>query len=89
MCVFVYETDGVTQPARDRKPMTFREIYLWSVDLKDFRRNPRSELGTRTATLHRQGIEKLRKNWVYKVRESCVPFLKPASLGKARRAISK
>lgn len=69
MCVFVYETDGVTQPARDRKPMTFTEIYLGKVDLKDFRKNPRSELGTRTATLHRQGIEKLRKNWVYKLRE--------------------
>lgn len=69
MCVFVYETDGVTQPARDRKPMTFTELYLGKVDLKDFRKNPRSELGTRTATLHRQGIEKLRKNWVYKLRE--------------------
>jgi hypothetical protein len=69
MCVFVYEVDGTTQPARDRNPMTFTEIYLGKVDLKDFKKNPRSELGTRTATLHRQGIEKLRKNWVYKLRE--------------------
>lgn len=69
MCVYVYETDGMTQPARDRKPMTFTEIYRGKVDLKDFRKNPGGELGTRTATLHRHGIEKLRKNWVYKLRE--------------------
>jgi hypothetical protein len=25
------------------------------------------ELGTRTATLHRDGIKKLRKNWVYRL----------------------
>ena len=69
MCVFVYEVDVMAQPARDRHPMRFTEIYLGKVDLKDFRRNPRSELGTGTATLHRQGIEKLRKNWIYKLRE--------------------
>ena len=40
MCVFVYEVDGTTQPARDRSPMTFTEIYLGKVDLKDFRKNP-------------------------------------------------
>ena len=32
----------------------------------DFRKNLRSELGTRTATLHADGIAKLRRNWVYK-----------------------
>lgn len=28
MCVFVYEVDTVTEPARDRDPMTFTEVYL-------------------------------------------------------------
>ena len=31
----------------------------------DFRSNPRGPLGTRTATLDREGIRKLRENWVY------------------------
>lgn len=66
MCVFVYGIDDVTEPARARAPMTFTEVYLGQVTIADFRRNARSELGTRTATLHRAGIEKLRTNWVYK-----------------------
>ena len=67
MCVFVYNVDGVTEPALDRQPMTFREVYLAQVTLNDFRRNPRGELGTRTATLHREGIKKLREHWVYRL----------------------
>ena len=66
MCVFVYSTDNATEPARDRRPMAFTEVYLGLVAVADFRRNPRGELGTRTATLHRAGIEKLRQNWIYK-----------------------
>jgi len=69
MCVFVYEVDCSTEPARDRKPMTFSEIYLGKVTLVDFRKNARGELGTRTATLHKHGIEKLRQNWIYKSKE--------------------
>lgn len=69
MCVFVYTVDNETEPARERKPMTFTEVYLGRVSINDFRRNPRGELGTRTATLHRQGIEKLRQNWIYKLNE--------------------
>lgn len=69
MCVFVYKVDCVTEPARDRQPMDFTEIYLGNVILADFRKNPRGELGTRTATLHRGGIEKLRQNWIYKFTE--------------------
>ena len=67
MNVFVYEVDCITEPAKDRQPMTFCEIYLGKVTLTDFRKNPRGELGTRTATLHKSGIEKLRKNWIYKL----------------------
>ena len=65
MCVFVYRVDNVTEPAVDRAPMRFTEVYLGHVTVEDFRRNSRSELGTRTATLDRQGIQKLRRYWVY------------------------
>lgn len=47
--------------------MTFTEVYLGNVSIADFRKNPRGELGTRTATLHKAGIEKLRSNWSYKL----------------------
>jgi hypothetical protein len=69
LCVFVYNVDNTTQPARERHPMTFREIYLGKVAATDFRKNARGELGTRTATLHREGIKLLRENWVYKLTE--------------------
>jgi hypothetical protein len=67
MCVFVYSVDNETEPARERKPMTFIELYLGKVSVADFRKNARGELGTRTATLHRARIEKLRQNWIYKL----------------------
>jgi len=65
MCVFVYVVDTNSEPAVDRKAMKFTEVYLGKVTVDDFRKNNRGELGTRTATLDRYGIEKLRKNWVY------------------------
>src|SRR5207245_8738443 len=68
MCVFVYQVDNSTEPANDRAPMTVTEIYLGHVTKDDFRKNQRGELGTRTATLHKSGIEKLRKSWVYKLK---------------------
>lgn len=67
MCVFVYDIDSLTEPAVDRRPMTFTEVYLGHVSIADFRKNPRGELGTRTATLHKDGIQKLRSNWVYRL----------------------
>jgi hypothetical protein len=67
MCVFVYNVDDYSEPARDRQAMAFTEVYLVSVTIDDFRKNLRSELGTRTATLHRDGVKKLRKNWIYKL----------------------
>jgi hypothetical protein len=67
MCVFVYEIDRKTEPAEARRPMRFTEVYLGHVTLADFRKNERGELGTRTATLDRSGIAKLRSNWVYKL----------------------
>jgi len=65
MCVFVYAVDAETQPARDRAPTRFTEVYLGHVTIDDFRKNARGELGTRTATLHAKGIKKLRENWIY------------------------
>ena len=67
MCVFVYEVDTEREPAVDRAAMSFREVYLGNVVTTDFRKNPRSELGTRTATLHKDGVKKLRANWIYKL----------------------
>lgn len=67
MCVFVYDVDVESEPAAQRRPMTFTEIYLGHVTVEDFRKNPRGELGTRTATLHKDGIQKLRASWVYRL----------------------
>jgi len=67
MCVFVYETDQLTEPASKRRPMQFTEVYIGQVVEGDFRENSRGKLGTRTATLHAEGIKKLRKNCVYKL----------------------
>jgi hypothetical protein len=66
MCVFVYQTDRTTEPAQARLPLRFTEVYLARVETTDFRRNARGELGTRTATLDRAGILKLRAGWIYK-----------------------
>ena len=65
MCVFVYGVDNTTEPAVDRKPLSFTEVYLGQVRIDDFRKNACGELGTRTATLHAQGIAKLRSGWIY------------------------
>ncbi len=67
LCVFVYDVDVETEPATARRAMTFTEVYLGQVTLADFRRNERGELGTRTATLHAAGLERFRRNWVYRV----------------------
>lgn len=70
MAVFVYDVDTKTEPARDRRAMTFTEVYLGQVEIADFRKNARGDLGTRTATLHREGILKLRSNRIYRDRLS-------------------
>lgn len=66
MCVFVYDVDTESEPALERRAMMFTEVYLGHVSIADFRRNPRGELGTRTATLHKEGIQKLRESWIYR-----------------------
>ena len=66
MCVFVYDVDAEAEPALDRPPMSFTEVYLAHIEIEDFRRKPRGELGTRAATLHRDGVRKLRGHWIYR-----------------------
>ena len=87
MCVFVYGVDHDTEPAIDRSAMAFTEVYIAQVVVADFRRNERGDLGTRTSTLHAEGVAKLRQNWVYK---DVVPSTrKVAKRGKALVARSK
>lgn len=66
LCVFVYSVDNESEPAVRRRPMTFTEVYIGQVKVSDFRRNERGELGTRTASLNREGIARFRQNWVYR-----------------------
>lgn len=66
LATFVYTVDNDRQrPAKEREPLTFREVYVGAVTPADFRKNPRGELGTRTATLDAAGIAKFRRGWVY------------------------
>jgi hypothetical protein len=67
LCVFVYDVDNETEPATQRTALRFTEIYLAEVTTGDFRKNSRGDLGTRTATLDRNGIARLREGWVYKL----------------------
>ena len=67
MCVFVYRVDTASEPANNRARMTFTEVYPGKVTVEDFRKNPRGELGTRTATLHKDGVKKLRDSWIYRL----------------------
>ena len=67
MCVFVYTVGAQGDGRADPDPLTFTEVYLGKVSVDDFRKNPRGELGTRTATLHAEGIAKLRRNWIYRL----------------------
>jgi hypothetical protein len=80
LCVFVYEVDNKTEPAIDRNPLTFTEVYLGPVVEADFRNNNRGRRGTRTSTLDKDGIAKFRNYWVYKRPEvKKAPKEKPAS----------
>jgi hypothetical protein len=80
LCVFVYRVDKHTQPEWHRHPMTFTAVYLGQVDEDDFRHNDRGPLGTRTATLDREGIAKLRQGWLYQDRDVVIPERLQAAL---------
>lgn len=68
LCVFRYQVDSRTEPEVDRSPTKFTEILLARLEVEDYRRNPRGELGTRTASPNRAGLAKLRENWIYRLR---------------------
>ncbi len=79
VCLFRYEVDSSTEPARDRAPTQFTEILLAHLNLDDYRRNERGMLGTRTASANKGGLAKLRANWVYSERRHQLPPTAPAS----------
>lgn len=92
MCVFVYDVDKTSEPAVNRVALKFTEVYLGQVTVGDFRKNDRGELGTRTSTLHAEGIKRLRQNWIYLDLPPVVARVaKPnaAKRGKAAAATSK
>lgn len=66
LLIFRYEVDSKTEPAVDRAPTRFVEVLLAHLTTEDFRRNDRGELGTRTASPNRRGMQKLRSNWIYR-----------------------
>lgn len=67
LCVWVYDVDNDrSKPTHLRDPLMFREIYIAQVRVTDFRNNDRGALGTRTATLHGEGLKVLRQGWVYR-----------------------
>lgn len=82
LCVFTYEVDNRPWvPAHEREPFLFREVYINEVEEEDFRHNNRGELGTRTATLHADGLKKWRQNPVYldlPFNENTEPWRAPA-----------
>ena len=66
LAVFVWDADFETEPLAERAPTRFAEVYCAEVEMNDFRTNARSTaVGTRTATLDREGVIKLRRGWVY------------------------
>lgn len=70
LCVFRYRIDSTTEPALNRAPTRIVEILLGQLTRDDYRRNPRGELGTRTASPNIHGMAKLRSNWVYREQPS-------------------
>ena len=66
LATFVYTIDNDrAKPAQERDPLRIREIYCGTVTEADFRSNSRGRLGTRTATLDKEGIARFRQSWVY------------------------
>lgn len=72
LCVFRYLVDFTTEPVVARVPTRIVEVLFAKLTVEDFRRNPRGELGTRTASPNREGVAKLRQNWIY--REIALPL---------------
>ena len=65
-CVFRYLADYETEPVLNREPTRFTDVWLAQLNVEHFRKNPRGELGTRTATPDREGVRVLRAGWLYR-----------------------
>lgn len=66
LCVFRYQTDLETEPVIKRAPTRFTDIWLYQAsDSAEFRHNSRGPLGTRTVTLNRLGLQRMRARWIY------------------------
>lgn len=87
LAVFVYEVDNKSEPAAQRQPMIFREVYLGRVEKGQFKVYNRGELGTRTSSLPAEAMVAFRANWVYLDRAPSTR--KAAKRGSADRAIEK
>lgn len=81
LAVFVYQLDTTTEPAVDRAPLTFREVYVGHVLATDFTVRNRGPLGTRTSNLNAAAIASLRGKRVY--------YDRPTSRGNASRASAR
>ena len=67
MCVFVYKVDTKSEPAVNRRPMTFTEVYLGEVTLGRLPKKPAGRTrGREPRRSTPMGIRKLRESWVYK-----------------------
>lgn len=66
LCVWVYTVDNDREKSvYEREALRITEIYINKVTVEDFRLNGRGELGTKTATLHAEGVKAFREGWVY------------------------
>jgi hypothetical protein len=88
LCVFVYVVDTKTEPAAQRRPMMFREIYLGRVEKGDFKVYERGALGTRTSSLDASAMSAFRMNWIYRD-VPAASTRSAAKRGKADRASRK
>ena len=65
---WVLQVNYVSDPSPDkttRRPTLVKTLYLAQVTEDLFRRNERAELGTRTATLDKRGLQVLRAGIIY------------------------
>ncbi len=82
LCTFVYSVDRtIGVPWCDLKPLTFTGIFLGHVTEEDYRKNERNERGTRTASLHKDGLAKYRMSWIYLTNEMRTSYWCKRQLG--------
>ena len=63
----IVDASKFNDKAKPPYELRWQDFQMAMQDVYDFRKNPRGELGTRTATLHKDGIKKLRDSWIYRL----------------------